>query len=249
MASGCVINYGPKSVARFVSGCATNYGLKPVTCSSRRKEFSEVAETVRILFIGDIVGRPGRHAIQKWLPSLRKELCLDFVIANGENAAGGIGITEGTAKELLGAGVDCLTTGNHVWKQKEAMQLLARENRVLRPANFPPGAPGSGWVVLPIKGKNAHIAVVNIMGQVFMKPILDCPFKTLDIVLEQIHPKTPLIVVDFHAEATSEKQAFAYYADGRVTAVIGTHTHVATADERLMPKGTAFITDVGTTSG
>jgi metallophosphoesterase (TIGR00282 family) len=213
----------------------------------RRKEFSEVAETVRILFIGDIVGRPGRHAIQKWLPSLRKELCLDFVIANGENAAGGIGITEGTAKELLSAGVDCLTTGNHVWKQKEAMQLLVRENRVLRPANFPPGAPGSGWVVLPIKGKNAYIAVVNIMGQVFMKPILDCPFKTLDIVLEQIHPKTPLIVVDFHAEATSEKQAFAYYADGRVTAVIGTHTHVATADERLMPKGTAFITDVGMT--
>lgn len=206
-----------------------------------------MSETVRILFIGDIVGRPGRHAIRNWLPPLRKELSIDFVIANGENAAGGIGITEGTAKELLDAGVDCLTTGNHVWKQKEAMQLLSRENRVLRPANFPSETPGSGWVVFPVRNTPVHIAVVNIMGQVFMKPILDCPFKTLDKVLEQIHPKTPLIVVDFHAEATSEKQAFAYYADGRVTAVIGTHTHVMTADERIMPKGTAFITDVGMT--
>lgn len=206
-----------------------------------------MAETVRVLFIGDIIGRPGRLAIQKKVPALRKELCLDFVIANGENAAGGIGITEGTARELLEAGIDCITTGNHVWKQKEALQLLVRENRVLRPANFPPEAPGCGWAIFPVEGKNAHIAVVNILGQVFMKPILDCPFKTLDRVLEQVHPKTPLIIVDLHAEATSEKQAFAYYADGRVTAVVGTHTHVMTADERLMPKGTAFITDVGMT--
>ncbi|MCS7191604.1 MAG: TIGR00282 family metallophosphoesterase [Armatimonadetes bacterium] len=202
---------------------------------------------MRILFIGDVVGRIGRNALQKWLPNLRKELSVDFVIANGENSAGGIGITEGTAKELLDSGVDCLTTGNHVWKQKEAIQFLSREHRVLRPANFPPEAPGSGWCVLPIRNKDLHVAVINIMGQIFMEPILDCPFKTLDKVLEQIHPKTPLIIVDFHAEATSEKQAFAYYADGRVTAVIGTHTHVMTADERLMPKGTAFITDVGMT--
>ncbi len=185
--------------------------------------------------------------VREWVPVLRKELALDFVIANGENAAGGLGITENTAKELLDAGIDCLTTGNHVWKQKEALQLLARENRILRPANFPPEAPGCGWVVVTNLTKSLHLAVVNIMGQVFMEPILDCPFRTLDMVLEQVHPSTPLILVDFHAEATSEKQAFAYYADGRVTAVIGTHTHVATADERILPKGTAFITDVGMT--
>lgn len=224
----------------------------PTYTRLKRKIFAQkgvfqVAETVRILFIGDVIGRPGRHAVREWLPTLRKELALDFVIANAENSAGGLGITERTARELLEAGVDCLTTGNHVWKQKEALQLLTRENRVLRPANFPMETPGCGWTVLPVRTKNVNIAVVNIMGQVFMKPVLDCPFKALDRTLEQIHPKTKLIVVDFHAEATSEKQAFAYYADGRVTAVIGTHTHVPTADERLMPKGTAFITDVGMT--
>ncbi len=204
-------------------------------------------EPVRILFVGDVVGRPGRRAVRERLPALRKELGLDFVIANGENAAGGVGITEGTAKELFEAGIDCLTTGNHVWQQKEALQLLSRENRILRPANFPPEAPGCGWAVLPVRSGKGHIAVVNIMGQVFMNPTLDCPFKTLDRVMEQLHPKTPLVVVDFHAEATSEKQAFAYYADGRVTAVIGTHTHVATVDECLLPGGTAYITDVGMT--
>ncbi len=204
-------------------------------------------ERVRILLIGDIVGRPGRHAVKMWLPSLRREWNLDFVIANGENAAGGLGITESTAKELFEAGVDCITTGNHVWKQKEALQFLARENRVLRPANFPPEVPGCGWVVIPLPNRSLHIAVINLMGQTFMEPILDCPFRALDRVLEQLHPSTPLVVVDFHAEATSEKQAFGYYADGRVTAVVGTHTHVATTDERILPKGTGFITDVGMT--
>jgi len=206
-----------------------------------------VAETVRILFVGDVVGRTGRRAIKEWLPLLRKELALDFIIVNAENAAGGMGITEATARELFEAGADCLTTGNHVWQQKEALQLLTRENRILRPANFPPDAPGCGWLVTSLKESKGHIAVINLMGQVFMKPILDCPFRTLDAVLEQLHPKTPLIVVDFHAEATSEKQALAFYADGRVTAVVGTHTHVPTADERLLPGGTAFITDVGMT--
>jgi metallophosphoesterase (TIGR00282 family) len=204
-----------------------------------------VAETVRILFVGDVVGRTGRRALAALLPALRKELSPDCVIVNGENAAGGMGITEATAQELFAAGADCITTGNHVWQQKEALQLLTREHRVLRPANFPPDAPGCGWLVLPLKGGKAHIAVINIMGQVFMKPVLDCPFRTLDAVLEQLHPPTPLVVVDFHAEATSEKQAFGFYADGRVTAVLGTHTHVQTADERLLPNGTAFITDVG----
>jgi len=215
--------------------------------TQRRKGDIKVSERVRILFIGDVVGRPGRHALREWLPALRKELAVDFVIANRENAAGGMGITESTARELLEAGIDCLTTGNHVWKQKEAGGLLAREHRVLRPANFPSETPGCGWGVYGVAGKNLHIAVVNIMGQVFMKPILDCPFRTLDCVLEQLRPSTPLIIVDFHAEATSEKQAFGYYADGRVTAVIGTHTHVPTADERILPNGTAFITDVGMT--
>lgn len=206
-----------------------------------------MADPIRILFIGDVVGRPGRRMVKERLPALRKELVLDFVIINGENAAGGVGITEMTARELLDAGVDCITTGNHVWQQKEALQLLARENRVLRPENFPPEAPGCGWAVFPVRDGSAHIAVVNIMGQVFMKPTLACPFRTLDSVLEKLHPPTSLIIVDFHAEATSEKYAFAHYADGRVTAVIGTHTHVATADECLLPRGTAFITDIGMT--
>ncbi|MCS7224540.1 MAG: TIGR00282 family metallophosphoesterase [Armatimonadetes bacterium] len=206
-----------------------------------------MAEPVRILFVGDVVGRTGRHLLNTHLHRLKKELACDFAIVNGENAAGGLGITERTAQEIFEAGADCITTGNHIWHHKEAIALLSRENRILRPANFPPEVPGSGWGVYQTASRRLPIAVLNLMGQIFMNPILDSPFHTFDRIRTFL-PESPIVtIVDFHAEATSEKQAFAYYVDGRVTAVIGTHTHVPTCDERILSKGTAFITDVGMT--
>ncbi|MGC9317300.1 MAG: TIGR00282 family metallophosphoesterase [Armatimonadota bacterium] len=199
-----------------------------------------------IVHIGDVVGKLGRVAIAELLPELIEEHDPAVVIVNGENAAGGAGITESTANELFAAGADCLTTGNHVWAQREAETLVSKDRRVLRPANFPPGVPGSGVTVLPARNEDAKIGVINLCGRVFMRE-LDCPFRGADRILESLRERAAVVWVDFHAEATSEKGALARHLDGRVSAVIGTHTHVQTADERILPGGTAFITDVGMT--
>ncbi len=200
---------------------------------------------MNILFIGDIVGRPGRNAATRLLPGLKSEFDAQFVIVNAENAAAGFGVTASTVAELLTAGADCLTTGNHVWAQKGAQELVANEYRLLRPANYPPGAPGIGARLFETR-EGVKIGVVNLLGRVFMD-LVDCPFRLADQIVAQLREETRLIVVDFHAEATSEKIALARYLDGRVTAVVGTHTHVQTADEKILSGGTAFISDVGMT--
>ena len=200
---------------------------------------------MNILFIGDIVGSPGREAIKKLLPELKKEYKLDFVAANAENAAGGSGITQKIAQELFDCGVDVLTSGDHIWKKREIIEFINQEGRVLRPANFPSGAPGRGCAVFKTKN-NLKVGVVNINGRVFMEA-LDCPFKTALSCFEELTKETNIIIVDIHAEATSEKVALGWFLDGKVSAVMGTHTHIQTADEKILPKGTAFITDVGMT--
>ncbi len=198
---------------------------------------------IRILFLGDIVGEPGRKAVIAKLPGLREHLQLDFVIANGENAAGGRGITPKIAIALLRSGVAVITTGDHVWDQKELAPWIPTEPRVLRPANYPAGAPGAGSIVLETaKGK---IAVLNLQGRTFMPSILDNPFPTADAEVEKLRLETPVIFVDMHSETTSEKIAMGRHLDGRVSAVVGTHTHVQTADERIFPGGTAFLCDAG----
>jgi len=199
-------------------------------------------DRVSILFLGDIIGRPGRNALKKFLPGLVAKHNPSLIVANVENASGGLGLTEDIGRELLDQ-ADILTSGNHIWDKKEVRDFLEREKRLLRPANYPPGNPGRGDVVRPDR-RGRKVSVINLQGRVFMEPI-DCPFRTADALLEKIRPETPIIVVDFHAEATSEKQALGWYLDGRVTAVLGTHTHVPTADERLLPGGTAYLTDVG----
>ncbi|MBI2908825.1 MAG: TIGR00282 family metallophosphoesterase [Chloroflexi bacterium] len=195
---------------------------------------------MKILMVGDVVGRPGRRAVRELLPSLRQQHDIDLVVANGENAAGGIGLTKSTADELFDSGVDVLTMGNHVWDQKDLIPCLDGDLPILRPLNFPPGVPGRGYLVR--KG----VLIVNLMGRTFMAP-LDCPFRTMDRLLAELSDRPSAIVVDFHAEATSEKVALGRYLDGRVTAVVGTHTHVGTADARVFPGGTAFVTDLGMT--
>ncbi len=193
-----------------------------------------------ILAIGDIIGKPGRQAMGKLLPVLRQQYGLDMVIANAENSAGGIGVTSNTAKELLDAGADVLTSGNHIWAQKEIIPYLDGEMPILRPLNYPPGVPGRGYIV------NGQVMVINLMGRVFMGA-LDCPFRAMDKLLAELENKPPIIIVDFHAEATSEKMAMGRYLDGRVSAVLGTHTHVGTIDAQLLPRGTAYVTDIGMT--
>lgn len=199
---------------------------------------------MRILCVGDVVGSVGRRTLQKLLPKLKEEYAIDFVIVNGENASGGLGITPQAVDEMLNAGADCITTGNHIWRYKEIIERLTKDERILRPANYPEETPGSGWAIFRVAGK--AICVACILGLVFMEP-LGCPFRAIDKILDEVGDKTNIVVVDFHAEATSEKQAFARYVDGRVSVVFGTHTHVMTADERILPKGTAYITDVGMT--
>lgn len=200
---------------------------------------------MKLLLIGDVVGRPGRVVVERLLPSLRQEAAIDFVVANCENAAGGAGITPRTADELFRAGVDVLTSGNHVWRKREVFDLLKLDHRVIRPANYPEGAPGSGAVIVDaLNGQK--VAVLNLMGRVFMEPI-DCPFRAAERELARLSLVTPIIIVDMHAEATSEKVAMGWFLDGKVSCVFGTHTHIPTADERLLPKGTAFLTDVGMT--
>jgi 2',3'-cyclic-nucleotide 2'-phosphodiesterase len=202
---------------------------------------------VNLLFIGDIVGRPGRDAVTGLLSTLRERHALDFVIANGENSAGGSGITPAIAGEIFAAGVDVITSGDHVWDQKEVMELLAGEKRFLRPLNYPPGTPGQGSGVFEIKNSKLKIAVLNAQGRTFMQPPLDNPFLLAAGEVKKLRERTKIIFVDFHAEATSEKIAFGRFLDGQVSAVVGTHTHVQTADEQIFPGGTAYLTDAGFT--
>jgi hypothetical protein len=200
---------------------------------------------VRILFIGDIVGQPGRRAVQALLPGLRERLSLDCIVANGENAAGGSGITPDTASEIFAAGVDLVTSGDHLWDQKEVMQLLEGEPRFVRPLNYPAGTPGQGSALCRGNGAFA-VAVINVQGRTFM-PALENPFHAVLAEVEKCRRETRIILVDVHAEATSEKIALARMLDGKVSAVVGTHTHVQTADEQIFPGGTAFLCDVGFT--
>ena len=202
-------------------------------------------EPVRILFIGDIVGRPGRELVKHGLPSIVEHHAIDFVIANAENAAAGFGITREIGDQILDWGVDVMTSGNHIWDKKEALAYVGAEPRVLRPANYPAGAPGSGSYLGRTRNGET-VGVINVMGRVFMLNI-DDPFAGVLREIEAMRQRTRTIFVDFHAEATSEKVAMGWHLDGRVAAVVGTHTHVQTADERILPKGTAYLTDVGMT--
>ncbi len=197
-----------------------------------------------ILFIGDVVGRPGRGAVGELIGRVKRQHQVDLVIANGENSAGGVGITRKVADELFHAGVDLVTSGNHIWDKREALDLLTEERRIIRPANYPPGTPGRGFCTAEVGMPPRRVLVINVLGRTFM-PDLDCPFRTLQQLLVDEAKPGDVIVVDVHAEATSEKGALARFLDGRVAAVLGTHTHVQTADERLLPQGTAFISDVG----
>lgn len=201
--------------------------------------------TVKVLFIGDIVGEPGRRAVRSLIPLLRDRHHLDFVIANGENSAGGNGITSTIARDFFDAGIDVITTGDHAWDQKEIVPFLPLEPRLLRPLNYPPGVPGHGFVVRQ-KDSLPPVAVLNLQGRTFM-PVLDNPFPAALLAVESLRTQTPIIFVDFHAEATSEKIAMGRMLDGKVSAVIGTHTHVQTADEQIFPGGTAYLSDAGFT--
>ncbi|MGE5545042.1 MAG: TIGR00282 family metallophosphoesterase, partial [Bacillota bacterium] len=200
---------------------------------------------MRILMIGDIVGRPGRKATALLLPQIILENKVDFVIANGENAAGGRGINREITEEFLRMGIEVITMGNHVWDNRDIMSFINDEPRLLRPANYPEDCPGQGYNIYS-GPSGRRIAVINVSGRVFLAN-LECPFRTVDYILKRIENQADIILVDFHAEATSEKQALGWYLDGRVTAVFGTHTHVQTADETILPGGTAYITDVGMT--
>jgi len=200
---------------------------------------------MKILFIGDVVGEPGRRAVRHLVPLLRARHEIDFVIANGENSAGGSGITMNTAAELFAGGVDVITSGDHVWDQKEVTTLMYNEPRFLRPLNYPPGTIGQGSTLIERPNLPA-VAVINVQGRTFMQD-LDNPFPVLQAEAERLHGRTRIIFVDVHAEATSEKIALARYVDGRVTAVVGTHTHVQTADEQIFPGGTGYLTDAGFT--
>ena len=193
-----------------------------------------------ILAIGDIIGKPGRQAVNELLPGLREQYGIDLVLANAENIAGGLGVTPNTARELLEAGVDVLTSGNHIWAYKEILPYLDGEMPILRPLNYPPVVPGRGYMY------HGQTMVVNLIGRTFIGNF-DCPFRAMDQLLAEVKRKPPIIIVDFHAEATSEKMALGRYLDGRVSAVLGTHTHVGTIDAQLLPQGTAYVTDIGMT--
>ena len=193
-----------------------------------------------VLAIGDIIGKPGRRAVSQLVPSIRQKLGVDLVIANAENVAGGLGLTSATAGELLDAGVDVLTSGNHIWAEKEIISYLDSDMPILRPLNYPPGVPGRGYIII------GGTMVINLIGRTFMSNY-DCPFRAMDQLLDEVKPKPAVIIIDFHAEATSEKVALGRYLDGRVSAVLGTHTHVGTIDAQVLPRGTAYVTDIGMT--
>ena len=199
---------------------------------------------MKILFVGDIYGRPGKKVVSRFIPRYIEEKGVDFCIANGENAAGGFGLTSNIAGKYFSYGIDVITSGNHIWDLKETKTLLSESDFVLRPANYPHGVPGKGYTIF--KKNGLSIGVLNLIGRIFMQPV-DCPFNAADEIVASLGKETNIIIVDFHAEASSEKMALGWYLDGRVSAVLGTHTHVMTADERILPKGTAFISDVGMT--
>jgi metallophosphoesterase (TIGR00282 family) len=200
---------------------------------------------LRVLAIGDIVGKPGRFFLKERLQEFRTRMGVDFCLANGENAAGGSGLTPDTAAEIFKSGVDFITTGDHVWKKKEILRSLKNDAPILRPENYPEDSPGNGFMVMRTD-RGCDIAVILLVGRVFMAPV-DCPFRAVDRALERISGRAKIFLVDMHAEATSEKIAMGYHLDSRVSAVFGTHTHVQTADERILPGGTAYITDLGMT--
>jgi len=199
---------------------------------------------MNILMVGDVFGEPGRAALAKLLPRLRDQHSIDLAVVNVENAAAGFGVTPPMARTFLDQGVDVMTSGNHIWDKKEIVEFIAKDDRLLRPANFPPGTPGAGYIT--VKAGAYKVAVLNLMGRIFMAPI-DCPFTRANEIVPQLRKETPIILVDMHCEATSESQAMGWHLDGRVTAVVGTHRHVQTADERVLPGGTAYITDLGMT--
>jgi hypothetical protein len=199
---------------------------------------------MNVLMVGDVFGDSGRAAVAKLLPRLRQEHAIDFCTVNVENAAGGFGVTPAMARQFLEQGADVMTSGNHIWDKKEIVEYITKENLLLRPANFPVGTPGVGHVT--IKAGPHRVAVLNLMGRVFMTPI-DCPFRKADEIVPELRKDTPIVLVDAHCEATSESVALGWYLDGRVSAVVGTHRHVQTADERVLPGGTAYITDLGMT--
>jgi len=200
---------------------------------------------LKVLFLGDVFGKPGRTVLRGELQTMVQENEADIVIANGENAAGGIGITPEICNYILNMGVDIVTSGNHIYKKKEIYTYIDSQPRLLKPANYPPGTPGRGYSIISGSRQNKNkVAVVNICGRVFIEN-LDCPFRCMDKILKVIREETSIIIVDFHAEVTSEKVAMGWYLDGRVSALVGTHTHVQTADERILPGGTAYITDAG----
>jgi len=203
-----------------------------------------MASVLTILCVGDVFGEPGRRAVEKVLPRLKKQHEADLAIVNVENAAAGFGVTPALARDILSHGADVMTSGNHIWDKKEIIEYIAKENLLLRPANFPAGAPGAGSIV--VKAGPHKVAVLNLMGRVFL-PSLDCPFRKADEEIARLKLETPVVIVDMHCEATSESQAMGWYLDGRVSAVVGTHRHVQTADERVLPQGTAYITDLGMT--
>jgi metallophosphoesterase (TIGR00282 family) len=198
---------------------------------------------VKIAFLGDVVGKSGRRALEWAIPRIRSEHSVDVVIANAENSAGGFGIEKKGIDEMVKAGVDFFTTGNHIWDKRQGIPLLDERDNILRPANYP-GAPGRGSALIP--GTDGLVGVINVQGRVFMPP-LDCPFRTVDRLLEEMDVSARIIIVDVHAEATSEKIAMGWHLDGKVSMVLGTHTHVPTADQRILPGGTAYVTDVGMT--
>ena len=197
---------------------------------------------MRVMLVGDVIGRPGRRAFRKYVQQLRKEKGIDVVIANGENSAAGKGLTRTSLDELYSGGADIVTTGNHVWDKKDVLEFIDSEPFLIRPANYPEGAPGKGYCLYPFKAKT--IGVMNLSGRSFM-PALDCPFQKVDELLKEMQDQCDIIFLDFHAETTSEKMAMGWYLDGRVNGVVGTHTHIQTSDARVLPQGTAYITDLG----
>ncbi len=200
-------------------------------------------DTIRILFLGDIVGKPGRKAAISFVQMQRQNY--DVILANGENASGGKGITPDNAQELFDAGIDGLTSGNHIWHKKDTLQFLDASNQLIRPINYPPGTPGQGYMMIDLP-YSRRLAVINLQGRVFMDPV-DCPFRSIEGILPEIKNQTSLVFVDFHAEASSEKRAMGFFLDGKVSALVGTHTHVQTNDYQILPEGTAYISDVGMT--
>jgi len=197
---------------------------------------------VKILIVGDVVGRPGRKAFKRYTRELREKHNIDIVIVNGENSAAGKGVSRKALDELYAGGADIVTSGNHIWDKREVYEVIDTDPYLVRPANYPEGAPGKGWCLYPFKAKN--VAVINMSGRAFM-PDMDCPFQKIEDVLSEIGQEADIKILDFHAETTSEKMAMGFYLDGRVQVVVGTHTHIQTADERILPNGTAYITDLG----